>query len=411
MGSIDALDYMRWGRNRNREKKGNNIARPNFKGRFVPLRIFSPSFKGFSLPDYSYKRSVYVSLSYARYDIRNLTNATKEKIKANTADTVEYFYRFEGLSGFNAEKDEVTKEECLKNFSNDAVFRMIISPEDPSVLSPTYIRQIMKHLEDKLGHKLKWTAVFHNNTDNPHSHVIISRTSGGSGLSWETPLKIDRTLISEGIRQYACELSERIIGKKSLSEYKHPFFDSQRKIGLARIDHVISGNKKKGTNLFVETSSDYSILSKEKLEKLPKWQQDLIFSRLEFLSEYTKSGFKKIGNEWRCYCPDTWKNILLDEEKLGRLSVKDNVIFDHADKPLLREYEGKVLECIIVDDNSQKVGLLIEENSGLKHYVESEMEFKVASSIVGKTVRVKARETKTERFRTPVVDVNPKAVR
>lgn len=410
MDALDTLEYMRWGKNRNPEKKGNNLPKPNFKGRFVASYNPTGYQKRNSYQSPTFSRSVFVSLSYSRYDIKNLTEATKAKTKANTVDTVEYFFRFEGTQGFNEERDDIQRSDAIESFKDDAVFRIIISPEDPEVLNKEYIRAIMRNLEMKAGLKLKWTAVFHENTDNPHAHIIISRTEG-KGFSWETPLRFDRTLISEGIRKYAIDLSTKILPKKSLEEYKHPFLSSINTLGLARIDHVISGNQRKGTNLFVQSSSDYSLLSKERLQKLPKWQQELVLKRLEFLSENSKAGFKKVGSDWRCYNPTNWKNILVDEEKLSRLGVKENVIIEHSDKPLLREYEGTVLECVIVNDNEKKVGLLIEERSGLNHYVETEMEFKTASMIVGYEVRVSAREAKTERFRTPVVSIVGKVTR
>ena len=410
MDVLDALEWMRWGRDRNREKKGNNIPKPDLKGRFVALNHPSGQQTGRIIHTPSYPRSVYVSLSYSRYDMANVTEATKEKVRANTVDTVEYFFRFEGIKGFDKNSDCISRSEALNTFRNDAVFRIIISPEDPEVLGKEYIRAIMKNLERKAGAELKWAAVFHENTDHPHAHIIISRTEG-KDLSWASPLRLDRTLVSRGIREYAADLSTKLLGRKSVQEYRRPFLSSCRSTGLARIDHVISGNPRKGTNLFVPASSDYSILSKERLTRLPKWQQCLVLERLAFLAENTKAGFKKTGNDWRCYNPTGWKNILADEEKLAHLGVKENVIIEHPDRPLIREYEGTVLECTIVDDNEKKVGLLIEERGGLKHYVETEMEFRTASSIVGCDVKVSAKPAKTERFRTPVVSVVGKVVR
>lgn len=405
----DILEILHWGKLRNREKKERPIVfprKPIYSSE--PINIYSKkSSTNPTITEKIHKRNVFVSVSYKKYDHTRLTDAGKKNIQRNAIDTVEYFFRFEGKFGFDENSNSISKEEALERFKNDAVFRIIISPENPEVLTPYYIRAIIEHIENETGHKLKWTGVFHDNTDHPHAHIIISRTDG-YGISWEQPLKISKAMISSGIREYAEDIATRILGHKTKTDYRKPFLQTIQKTGLARIDHIIHGNPTKGTNLFIQATSTYSVLSLERLKKLPSWQQQLVFERLNFLQKNTKAGFKYISGEWRCYNPETWKNILIDEEKLQPFKdipeLKNiNIHIDHANKTLERPFTGIVLHHVLVDDNSQKVGLIIKDTEGIIHYTETEMEYSMLKTIDGKSVSVEPRKARNDRFRTPVV--------
>ena len=51
---------------------------------------------------------------------------------------------------------------------------LILSPGDNSIDIREYTRESMEALEDRLGHKLDWYGVIHENTDHHHAHVVIA---------------------------------------------------------------------------------------------------------------------------------------------------------------------------------------------------------------------------------------------
>ena len=53
-------------------------------------------------------------------------------------------------------------------------FRFIVSPEDGNDLDlRDYTNRLMQRMEKDLGRELRWAAVCHYNTDNPHVHVVV----------------------------------------------------------------------------------------------------------------------------------------------------------------------------------------------------------------------------------------------
>jgi hypothetical protein len=55
-----------------------------------------------------------------------------------------------------------------------AMHTIILSPGDNKTDMQEYTRESMEALEDRLGHKLDWYAITHENTDHHHIHVVIA---------------------------------------------------------------------------------------------------------------------------------------------------------------------------------------------------------------------------------------------
>lgn len=387
--SFESLEILRWGRNRNLEKKRwVNFQIPHIYGS-NPRVPYVPAPKRISVPtqkqDRTYNQRVIIKVSYKRFSLQGLSPKKKATIISNTAEAIEYFFRFDENAGFSKDKDVLSKGEAHERFADDAIFKMIISPEDPRVLDREYIRMIMRNLESELGVELEWAAVFHTNGDHPHAHVIISRTKS-EGTSWQEPLQIDPYLIKQGIRYYAEDLATRILGRKTSADIRHSFTETLRKIGLARIDHVIAGNPRKGTNLFVPTGAGFSILDEERLRRLPKWQRELVETRLTFLSSTGLADIRNVNGEWRCYEKDLRATMLkIDKLKQFEGISPDDIKFEPNPK---ESFSGTVVEHRIVDDNDQKIGLVIKDKEGQLHYVESEMEWSETKDLQGAEVEV-----------------------
>lgn len=72
------------------------------------------------------------------------------------------------------ERREVTKAMLENQGERAAMHKLILSPGDNRVDLVDYTRESMEALEERLGHKLDWYAVIHENTDHHHAHVVIA---------------------------------------------------------------------------------------------------------------------------------------------------------------------------------------------------------------------------------------------
>lgn len=105
----------------------------------------------------------------------------------------------------------VTREEFDEPLPGEKhQFRIVISPEDANELDlQTYVRTYMQRVERDLGQKLRWAAVNHYNTDNPHAHVII-RGVDADGAE----VRMERDYVSHGLRNRAAELATQELGPR-----------------------------------------------------------------------------------------------------------------------------------------------------------------------------------------------------
>jgi hypothetical protein len=92
---------------------------------------------------------------------------------------------------FNDEHDAIDRRWVVKDVLNEQeqagdiyYHRIILSPSQEEPVSDwrEWTREIMADLEDRFDQDLKWYAVHHANTDDPHVHVIVQ----GSGIDRET---------------------------------------------------------------------------------------------------------------------------------------------------------------------------------------------------------------------------------
>ena len=89
-------------------------------------------------------------------------------------------------------------------------FRLVVSPEDAHELDlRAYVRSYVEQLERDLGRRLRWAAVNHHDTDNPHAHIVI-RGLDENGAE----VRMDRQYVSHGLRHRAQELATRELGPR-----------------------------------------------------------------------------------------------------------------------------------------------------------------------------------------------------
>jgi type IV secretory pathway VirD2 relaxase len=113
-------------------------------------------------------------------------------------------------------------------------FRFIVSPEDAEQLDDlrTYTRHLMARMEADLGTRLRWVAVDHWNTDNPHTHVVLlGKDDTGKDLI------ISRDYIAEGMRHRASALATEWLGPRTELEIQRAMqreVEQERWTGLDR---------------------------------------------------------------------------------------------------------------------------------------------------------------------------------
>lgn len=115
---------------------------------------------------------------------------------------------------FDAGRDEVDAEARLLEWRDHRHhFRFIVSPEHGDRLKdlPDYVRETMRRVCDDLGDpQIRWMAVCHFDTDQPHAHVLMpGRRADGRDLV------IPRAYIGYGFRARAQEVAQERLGDLS----------------------------------------------------------------------------------------------------------------------------------------------------------------------------------------------------
>lgn len=104
---------------------------------------------------------------------------------------------------FDDQRDHVERreahDEMMGERAGDIYYhRLILSPaaDEPVRDWHTWTREVMGDLEDHLDTDLTWYAVPHQNTDDPHVHVVLS----GTGIDRETGREESVTLTPDDFR-------------------------------------------------------------------------------------------------------------------------------------------------------------------------------------------------------------------
>lgn len=82
--------------------------------------------------------------------------------------------KFFDRDGEGIERKDVYDAMMKGRGDRAAMHTLILSPGDNNVDLQQYTRESMEALEERLGYKLDWYAITHENTDHHHSHVVIA---------------------------------------------------------------------------------------------------------------------------------------------------------------------------------------------------------------------------------------------
>jgi type IV secretory pathway VirD2 relaxase len=115
-------------------------------------------------------------------------------------------------------------------------FRFIVSPEDGNELYlRDYTDRLMRRMEKALGRKLRWAAVCHYNTDNPHVRVVVRGVDRRG-----TEVRIDRGYISEGLRIRGQDLATLELGPRTEFEIKRELTHEVAQERLTTVDRRLA---------------------------------------------------------------------------------------------------------------------------------------------------------------------------
>jgi hypothetical protein len=98
---------------------------------------------------------------------------------------------------FSKDEDVVSRRDAvndvMEHTSSSANYhKVVLSPgqDEPITDWKEWTRDVMKDLEERQGHELHWYATKHNNTDNPHVHVVIAGAAENRETGQPEPVKL-----------------------------------------------------------------------------------------------------------------------------------------------------------------------------------------------------------------------------
>ncbi|EFH79653.1 relaxase MobL [Ktedonobacter racemifer] len=100
---------------------------------------------------------------------------------------------------FSKAEDNVARPEVIKDVMDHAHYyaayhKLILSPSENEPVGDwqEWTRAVMRDMEERQSKELRWYAVLHQNTDNPHVHVVIAGKGQSTDTGKESLVKIGK---------------------------------------------------------------------------------------------------------------------------------------------------------------------------------------------------------------------------
>jgi hypothetical protein len=116
-------------------------------------------------------------------------------------------------------------------------FRIILAPEKGAELGDLkpYARDVMERAEAALGTRLEWVAVDHDDTDNPHVHIVLrGRRADGRALV------IPRDFVQHGFREAARDAATDRLGLRTRADERLALAREVRAHRPTRLDALLA---------------------------------------------------------------------------------------------------------------------------------------------------------------------------
>jgi type IV secretory pathway VirD2 relaxase len=178
--------------------------------------------------------------------IVKLGNVTPQAVDAHLRYIIRGGVGYDGQPGqlYGPENDAADWREFAAAGRKDRhQFRIILAPEDGVELTDlrTFTRHLMEDMERDLGTRLKWVAVDHWDTDNPHTHLVL-RGKDETGRD----LIIARDYITDGMRKRASELATEWLGIRSELEIRQSLQREVNREAWTGLDQQLQGLARDG---------------------------------------------------------------------------------------------------------------------------------------------------------------------
>ena len=285
-------------------------------------------------------------------------------------------------SFFDAEKSDIGKNDIQAVKENEPhQFRFIVSPEDAEQLDLTdYTRKFMAQVEEDLGRNLDWKAVNHYNTDNPHTHIVVS------GLDQKNnEVFIDKEYISNGMRGRAVEIATAELGQRQEQDISRAIqkeIKEQKFTGLDR--QIIKASS--GQIFHIEPYADSPMQRINRSRKMGR------------LAELEKMGLveKLSPNSWRLpeTLTDNLKNLQHYKSAQERLNAVDEKLDNPSRRHVIHEnndvhkLSGVVMDKGYADELYDRGYLVVAEANGALHHYHVPSINSLEKVNVGSTVNV-----------------------
>lgn len=130
----------------------------------------------------------------------------------------------------------VERNDVVSEWAQDRHhYRVILSPENGSDLGSVeeYTRRVVAAWEERLGHDLEWVAVTHNNTDQPHAHLVIRGVVEGRNL------KLSSAMVKHGMRADAEAVATLELGPRTLDQIREAYRAQVPQMRVTELDRVL----------------------------------------------------------------------------------------------------------------------------------------------------------------------------
>ena len=285
-------------------------------------------------------------------------------------------------SFFDAEKSDIDKNDIEAVKENEPhQFRFIVSPEDAEQLNLTdYTRKFMAQVEEDLGRNLDWKAVNHYNTDNPHTHIVVS------GLDKKNDeVFIDKEYISNGMRSRAVEIATVELGQRQEQDIRKAINKEIKEQKLTGLDRQIIRDSS-GQVIRIESYADSPMQRINRSRKMGR------------LAELEKMGLaeKLSPNSWRL--PETFSSDLKNLQNYKSAQYHLKAVDEELDNPSRRhvihnhdevhKLSGVVMDKGYADELYDKGYLVVGEANGSLHHYHVPSMNSLEKVTVGSTVDV-----------------------
>jgi len=235
------------------------------------------------------------------------------------------FYDKDGLGVDGAARLESWAKSDVRHF------RIILSAEEGQRLRdlPAYTREVMARAGAALSTQLSWVAVDHQDTDNPHTHIVVrGRRSNGQDLV------LHRDFIKHGFRGIAQDVATEWLGNRTPEQERLAYQREIRRHGLTKLDGVI------------DIYAQRNVVDLNRLEA-PNGDPNLAQAAKARVQELARMGLAQDqGNGLFRLTPD-WRDRLKAMDL--HLDIRKRVVRERVERGLAQQHAARTIRKGLLD--------------------------------------------------------------